>query len=402
MSWLRSRSHRDWLASETTRLLEFARRARVEDGFGYLDADGAPDAGRARELWIATRMTHVFALGELLGHPGSRPLVDHGLAAIGAFADREHGGWFSEVDRDGPVRSVKEAYSHAFVLLAAASATVAGHDDGRSLLDDAISVVLERFWDEQDGASVDVWDRGWSQPEDYRGANANMHMLEAFLAVGDATGEPVWFARAEQIATRFIDEVARQHDWRVVEHFAGDWRPLPDYNADEPRHRFRPYGATPGHGLEWSRLLLQLRSALAASPGWLEDAAAALFLRAVADGWTPPGGLVYTTDFTGNAAVPDRLHWVIAEGIGAAAALSATTGGGQYEWWYRTFWDFADVHLRDRERGGWRHELDERLAPADRTWSGKPDAYHAVQATLLPRLPVAPSLAVALRDGLLA
>src|SRR5213592_5229301 len=71
MSWLRSRSHRDWLASETTRLLEFARGARVEDGFGYLDANGAPDADRARELWITTRMTHVFALGELLGHPAA-------------------------------------------------------------------------------------------------------------------------------------------------------------------------------------------------------------------------------------------------------------------------------------------------------------------------------------------
>jgi sulfoquinovose isomerase len=400
-SWLDSPSHRDWLAAETTRLLEFARGARVEDGFGYLDNDGAPAADRPRELWIATRMTHVFALGELLGQPGCGPLVDHGLAAIAAFADREHGGWFAELGPDGPTRTAKEAYSHAFVLLAGASAAVAGHDRGRALLDEAIAVVLERFWDDRDGASVDVWDRGWSALEDYRGANANMHTLEAFLAVGDATGDAEWFARGERIAARFIDGFARGGDWRVIEHFAGDWRPLPDYNADQLRHPFRPYGATPGHGLEWSRLLLQLRAALDAGPGWLVDAAAGLFARATDDGWTEPGGIVYTTDLSGNVAVADRLHWVIAEAIGAAAALAATTGDGGYERWYRTFWDFADCHLRDRERGSWHHELGEDLVPAERTWSGKPDAYHAVQATLLPRLPVAPSLAVALRDGLL-
>jgi hypothetical protein len=34
-------------------------------------------------------------------------------------------------------------------------------------------------------------------------------------------------------------------------------------------------------------------------------------------------------------------------------------------------------------------------------WDGKADAYHALQATLIPRLPAAPSLASALARGLL-
>ena len=100
-------------------------------GFGWLDADGRPEAGRPLQLWITTRMTHVFALGDLLGHPGCGPLADHGLAAIReAFEDREHGGWFPEVTPDGPARSDKEAYPHAFVLLAAASAAMAGRAAG--------------------------------------------------------------------------------------------------------------------------------------------------------------------------------------------------------------------------------------------------------------------------------
>jgi sulfoquinovose isomerase len=229
-----------------------------------------------------------------------------------------------------------------------------------------------------------------------------MHMVEAFLAAHDATGEAIWSQRALGIADRLVRDVAGSHDWRVVEHFDADWTPLPDYNRDEVRHRVRPFGVTPGHGLEWSRLLLQLHASCDAPPAWLIPAARALFARAVADGWERDGGFVYTTDFEGQPVVTDRLHWVLAEAIGAAAALRAMTDADDYDEWYEAFWDLADARFRDRERGSWRHELDERLQPSDRTWAGKPDVCHALQATLIPRLPVTRSLAGALRAGLLA
>ena len=78
-----------------------------------------------------------------------------------------------------------------------------------------------------------------------------------------------------------------------------------------------------------------------APPDWLLGAAQGLFARAVADGWQRTGGFVYTTDFDGQPVVSDRLHWVVTEAIGAAAALHAVTGDEEYERWYRTCWDFA-------------------------------------------------------------
>jgi sulfoquinovose isomerase len=333
-------------------------------------------------------MTHVFALGALLGRPECGALADHGLLALWErFADAEHGGWADEEGR-------KAAYPHAFVLLAAASGTVAGRPPARALLDAAARVVEERFWSEAEGACLESWDRAWTAPEPYRGANANMHMVVAFLAAADATGDPVWLARAERIAARLIDAAARGHGWRVVEHFDADWGPLPGYNRDAPRHPFRPYGVTPGHGLEWSRLLLALRAGLRDPPPWLLEAARGLFERATADGWH--GGFVYTTDLDGRPVVTDRLHWVVAEGIGAAATLHAVTGEPEYAAWYERCWEFAEAHLIDRAGGSWRHELDADLRPSAATWSGKPDVYHALQATLIPRLPVRPSLAGAI------
>jgi len=403
MGWRGLASHRLWLAGETGRLLDFARGARVEGGFGWLDTDGAPDPAQPLQLLITTRMTHVFAIGHLLGVPGCGLLADHGLRGIqDTFGDHEHGGWFFEVGADGPLRTGKEAYAHAFVLLAAASAAIAGRPEAGPLLDRITDIVEQRFWSEDEGACVEAWDRDWHRPERYRGANANMHMVEAFLAAHDATGELIWSQRALRIAERLVRGVASKHDWRILEHFDVGWTPLPEYNREEPRHPFRPFGVTPGHGLEWSRLLLHLHASLDGQPDWLIAAARALFGRAVEDGWDASGGFFYTTDLDGGPVVTDRLHWVLAEGIGAAAALHAVTGADEYDRCYQTFWDVADAHFRDRNRGSWRHELDDRLQPSDRTWTGKPDVYHALQATLLPRLPITSSLAGALRDGLLA
>ncbi len=400
MSWRLLPSHRQWLAAETDRLIEFGRAAQVDGGFGWLDTAGAPDPAKPLQLWITTRMTHCFALGHLLGIPGCGLLADHGLRAISeTFEDHEHGGWFAEVSAAGPANTRKEAYSHSFVLLAASSATMAGRPGGPPLLDQIVGIVERHFWSEDEGASVEAWDREWRESEAYRGANANMHMVEAFLAARDATGDPVWAERALRIAQRLVRDVAGAHDWRVVEHFDADWSPLPEYNRTEVRHPFRPFGVTPGHALEWSRLLLHLRSSLDDQPSWLVAAAEGLFARAVADGWEPNGGFVYTTDFDGQPVVTDRLHWVLAEGIGAAAALHAVTGTEEYDRSYQTFWDFADAWFRDRKHGSWRHELDDRLQPSERTWAGKPDVYHALQATLLPRLPTTASLAGALRES---
>jgi mannose/cellobiose epimerase-like protein (N-acyl-D-glucosamine 2-epimerase family) len=383
-----------WLEAESLRLLDFARGARIDDGFGWLDAGGSVTASAPPQLWITGRMTHVFALGALLGRPECGALADHGVRALGSrFADPEHGGWFSEL----PASERKEAYAHSFVLLAAASASVARRPGAAALLDDAIAVIEQRFWSEEEGACLESWDRAWTAPEAYRGMNANMHLVEAFLAAGDATGDAGWAARALRIAERLIDGFARGAAWRVIEHFDAAWTPLPDYNRDTPRHAFRPYGVTPGHALEWSRLLLSLRAALDAPPAWLLEAARGLFARAVADGWVAPGGFVYTTDFDGRPVVAERFHWPVTEAIGAAAALHAVTGEDHYAAWHERCWEFARRHLIDTERGSWWPELDETLQPVAHTWSGKPDVYHAFQATLFPRLPPAASLAGALR-----
>src|SRR4051795_5464964 len=349
MTWLTTPAHARWLEAEGDRLLQFGRASRhPSGGFAWLDAAGDPEVDRPVELWVTCRMTHVYSLAHLMGRPGAGALADHGIAALnGRFRDRDNGGWYAGVDADGPTTRDKTAYEHAFVVLAGASVTAAGRPGGHKLLDDALGVLLGHFWDDDHGMAVEQWDESFSRLDGYRGVNANMHTVEALLSAADVLDDSSLRERALRITTRVVHELAAGNSWRIPEHFDESWKPLMDYNRDDPAHPFRPYGATIGHWLEWSRLALHVRASLgAAAPEWLLEDARSLFAAAVAEGWAVDGndGFVYTVDWEGTPVVRERLHWVAAEGTAASAALYTATGDTSYAQWYETWWQ----HVADR------------------------------------------------------
>jgi sulfoquinovose isomerase len=405
MAWLTSPTHHRWLEQETDRLLAFSTASRHPGGgFAWLDATGAPQLDRPVQLWVTCRMTHVFALGHLLGRPGCGSLADHGVEALATrFRDPKNSGWYAAVTREAPEVRNKTAYEHAFVLLAASSAVAAGRAGATELLHEALDVVLSRFWDETYGMVTEEWDEAFTTVDPYRGVNANMHTVEALLAASDVTGDRSLLERAERIVGRVVHDLAASNQWRIPEHFDAAWNPLLDYNRDEPAHPFRPFGATIGHWLEWSRLALHLRAMIGPdeAPSWLLDDATELFHTAVREGWSVDGspGFVYTVDWEGRPVVRERMHWVVAEATATAAALWSVTGDQTYADWYEVWWDYIGRTFIDTKHGSWWHELDSDNLPSGLVWNGKPDTYHALQATLIPRLPLAPTLATALGDG---
>ena len=388
------------LATECDRLLDFGRRfPHPLGGAAWLDARGQPDLSRPAYTYITARMLHVYAVGHLLGRPGDADLAAQALAGLtGRLRDHARGGWLTSIDAAGNSPDEKACYAHAFVVLAASSGAVADVPGARNLLSEALDVWQQRFFDDAAGMFVDSWNRAFTDLDTYRGVNANMHGVEALLAAADVTGDHGFRASALGISRRVALEFAQPHSWRIPEHFDPAWQPQLEHNRDRPDDQFQPYGATVGHGLEWSRLLLHLEASLVNAPDWLLPAAEGLFDRAVADGWAVDGaeGFVYTTDWDGTPVVRDRMHWVLAEAIAAAAALHTRTGDDRYAALAATWWTYAERYLFDRTYGSWHHQLDASNHVIETVWPGKPDLYHAVQATLVPRLSLAPSMATAL------
>ncbi|MGY1651295.1 AGE family epimerase/isomerase [Geodermatophilus sp. SYSU D01119] len=385
--------------TDLDRLLAFAARSALPGGgFGYLGSDGQV-LPRPQETWIVARMTHVFGLAHLLGRPGAEELAASGVAALrgGPLHDGAHGGWRAAED-DG----AKSAYVHAFAVLAGATATTAGIPAGRALLDEALEVWDRRFWDDAEGLAVEEWTPDWSRLSDYRGANANMHGVEATLAAADALGGDD-AARLRQRALRSVERVvhgwARERDWRLPEHFTARWEPLPEHNRDRPADPFRPYGVTIGHQFEWARLALHLRAVLEDPPAWLLDDAVALFGAAAGRGWAADGepGFPYTLDWDDRPVVPARMHWVLCEAVAAAGVVGTVSGDERHADLARTWRAHGEERFADPATGSWHHELTPSGEVASGTWAGQPDAYHLAQMLLLEGRPVRGSVAAALR-----
>ena len=385
-------AHRLWLLQQAGHLFDFFQTAAInpKGGFFPLGNNSIPQpvgpGGALRQIHDTARMVHCFVMAQQLGLPGADRVIDHGMHYLwNGHRDPQHGGYFWGVDDDSIPNPTKQAYGHAFVLLAASSAKVAGHPDADRLIADITDILLTRFWADQAGATTEENAADWQSLGNYRGQNSNMHLTEALMAAFEATHDRMYLTMAERIADLIINRHARAMGWRVAEHFHADWSVDPDYSGDP---MFRPFGTTPGHALEWSRLLVQLHELGGKRLPWLREAAEALFLHTCAIGWDPhKGGFYYTLDWADKPAQPDRYWWPCCEGIAAAAVLRASGGGQAFEDWYARIWSFSATHLIDRQGGAWHPELDSNLAPVNRVFSGKPDIYHAVQACLIPLVP---------------
>ena len=381
-------------------LLSFGHQFPSPGGSSYyLGDDGTPWKERNRETWITSRMAHVYSIGSMLGYEGSETLTDAALKGLRReLHDDKNGGWYAGLTKDNEIVPTKQCYAHAFVILAASSGVLAGREGARELLKDALALYDLRFWNEEEGLSCDTWNTEFTELDPYRGLNANMHTVEAFLAAADVTEDEKYRVRAGRIINHVLGW-ARDNNWRIPEHFSSDWVPELECNKDRPDDQFKPYGATPGHGIEWARLIAQW-----ALSTYKEDkegaapyiqAAENLYNRAVEDGWNADGapGIVYTTDWDGKPVVHDRMHWTLAEAINTSAVLFHITGNEKYAADYAEFMKYLDEKVLDHIHGSRFHQLDRENNLLETVWPGKSDIYHALQATLIPYY--APSLSIA-------
>ncbi len=383
--------NRDFLKECRDNLFSFGRRFPSPGGGSYyLGDDGTPWTERPRETWITSRMLHVYSMGCLLGHAGSEELADAALKGLtGELKDKENGGWYAGLKSDGTPLPTKQCYAHAFVILAASSGMLANRPGSKELLEDALRIYDKYFWDEKEGLSVDTWNTEFTQLDDYRGINANMHTVEAFLAAADVLKDEKYRVRAGRITDRVIGW-AKNNGYRIPEHFTKDWQPDLECNKEKPDDPFKPYGATCGHGIEWARLIVQYATSTASlkenQKAEYIDAAEKLYNRAIEDGWNADGapGIVYNTDWSGNPICHDRMHWTLAEAINSSAVLYRVTKKEKYLNDYQEFMKYLDESVIDHVNGSWFHQLDRNNNLLNTVWPGKSDIYHALQATLIP------------------
>lgn len=402
---LDTKENKEFLQKLREELLTFGHKFPSPGGSSYyLGDDGTPWKEYNRETWITSRMAHVYSIGILLGHKGSEELVDAALKGLqGELHDKNYGGFYVGLTKENEIVPGKQCYAHAFVILAASSALAAGRTQAKELLEEALTIFENKFWSVTEGLSFDTWNTEFTVLDDYRGINANMHTVEAFLAVADVTGKEEYRIRAGRIIEH-VKTWATENSLRIPEHFTKDWKPWLDCNKDCPADRFKPYGATPGHGIEWARLIVQWILATKTEDKQMIktyiEAAEQLYRRAIEDGWNVDGqrGIVYTTDWNGKPVIHDRMHWTLAEAINTSAVLYHVTKKEIYKEDYAQFLKYLEEQVLDPVNGSWFHQLNEKNQVMNTVWPGKSDIYHALQATLIPYYAPEVSIVTAIKE----
>ena len=375
---------------QVERLIDFAKKsANAEIGFGHLGTEGSITQDAAPSMLITARMTFTFAIASTLGFSGTADLAQRGILSLSKdFYDRENGGFFSIAPGFGD-SGRKNAYDTAFVLLAASTAQALDIPGAATLTDSALETLFDKFWRDDLGIFANSFNQDFSREEPYLGANANMHAVEALISAHASTGDGSLLDRALDISNFMVNTHARSRDWMMPEHFDADGAQNTGFNEESPADEFRPYGVTIGHLFEWSRLLLELHGNSLASADWVPNAARSLYEKARSVGWAADGreGFVYTLDWQAQPVVTQRLMWVVAEAISAAAQVASSKLVSDAQEDVLRWSEHLHARFKDPTHGSWHHELDSSGSPASTVAQGKPDAYHLLQALLIPQLP---------------
>ncbi|HLI14206.1 MAG TPA: AGE family epimerase/isomerase [Alphaproteobacteria bacterium] len=214
----------------------------------YLTRDGVRDARAEKTPLVTARLIYVFSHAHVLGL-GRDVLkaAEHGFRfLVERCWDARDGGFFHKVAADGtPIDRRKDAYDHAFALFAMAWLHRATRR--REPLDWAARIIayMDEALTDPTGGYREHIGTGDPQPLPRR-QNPHMHLLEAFHALFEATGDEAWLTLASAIIDLFERHFFDRETGSLGEFFTADWQPAP--------------GALgvlrePGHHFEWVWLL---------------------------------------------------------------------------------------------------------------------------------------------------
>jgi len=379
----------DFLRRHIAQTMAFYHPRAIDpaDGFfHYFRDDGTIYDRSHRHLVSSTRFVFNYAMAWLaFGNPAYLDAAKHGLRYLRDVHRNVANGGYHWTIRDGqPEDSSNQAYGVAFVLLAYATAVKAGIDQARAWMDETWELLEQRYWEAEAGLYRDEADADWHFSP-YRGQNANMHLCEAMIAAYQATRKARYLDRALTLADHMTRRQAARADGLVWEHYDTAWNIDWEFNKDDPKNLFKPWGFQPGHQTEWAKLLLIIDPLLrerGMPQDWLVPKAKELFDRALAAAWDEVnGGICYGFAPDGSICDGEKYFWVQAESLAAAALLEDRTGDATYGDWYGRIWRYSWQHMIDHRYGAWYRILtrDNRKIDDEKSPAGKTD-YHTMGA----------------------
>ncbi|MDR3508121.1 MAG: AGE family epimerase/isomerase [Caulobacteraceae bacterium] len=212
----------------------------------HLTLEGRPAEVDFKRLRVQARQIYVYSHAALLGYGPGLAAAQNGWAFMTRHGWMETGGWARRMGRfGGVVDPTIDLYDQAFALFATAWWIRASGDQGAVSWADRTLEAIDARLGRDDR-------RGWHAEAPHPAEavqNPHMHMLEALIALHEATGAERFAVRALEVAelarTAFFDASTGS----LAEYYDQAWRRAPGV-----RGRI----IEPGHHFEWSWILRHL------------------------------------------------------------------------------------------------------------------------------------------------
>jgi mannose/cellobiose epimerase-like protein (N-acyl-D-glucosamine 2-epimerase family) len=320
--------------------------------FENLAADGNPAREARRTTLVQARLTYTFSHAFVLSaDAGFRQAAVHGMEFLLRACRAADGGWLRAATVDGTaLDATRDAYDHAFVLLALAwYARATGDLAAIQLADSTWQFMQERLADRRYGGFAEEYVPGGSAKLPRR-QNPHMHLLEALLALHAATGEKNWLRRAAALVGLFKARFVDPATGALGEFFAADWSPAPG-----------PAGALrePGHQFEWVWLLFEFYRHTGDET--VIPHAERLFAFGAAFGLEPndtvQGAVFDGIDAAGNLVADTKLLWPQTEFIKACAARAEFLADATARQSIRAHLALIQRHFMRPDGASWHNQL---------------------------------------------
>lgn len=205
-----------------------------------MGSDGAPDILAPRRVRVQARQIYVCAKAAQLGwFPQGQEIAKRAAAHLIDKARSPEGGYVHLLGADGSVLDGKrDAYDHAFVLLALATLLRLTGDASLRAEIDAVIAFLEGSMRGRFGGFVEQLPAVLPRRQ-----NPHMHMFEAMIALYEATGDAIYQTRAGDMFSIFVRSLFDEQTGTLSEYFQENWTPI------------EPAVVEPGHQAEWVWLL---------------------------------------------------------------------------------------------------------------------------------------------------
>lgn len=339
---------KSWLDEQA---FPFWARLGVDGDFGFVEhltLDARPTSVHYKRLRVQARQIYCFSHAYLMGYSPGLDAAHNGwrfMTGNGWLAD---GGWARLLGRRGGVLDpTLDLYDQAFALLAIAWwIRASGDSEAVAWAEGTLDVIDERLA----GPSGIGW-FSEAGPDAAPLQNPHMHLLEALLALYEATGQARFKTGAEKVLEMFHTFFFDPGSGTLAEYYDDRWN-----RAGGGAGRI----IEPGHHYEWVWLLHQAERVV---PGSAQRADA-LFKFAEHFGHEPETALVYDQVLDdGSPRATSHRCWPQAEALKARLARFESQGTSGAAETIRVIDNLFHYFLAAPRAGTWIDQLDPARNP---------------------------------------